>query len=54
LVTELEKVFAAAGGLPTVLRMDNGPKLVSQALQRFCDGRVGIYPIAADDQAGRP
>ena len=41
LVDELEKVFAAAGGPPKVLRMDNGPELVSQALQRFCDGKVG-------------
>ena len=42
LVAELEAVFAAAGGPPKVLRMDNGPELVSQALQRFCDGKVGM------------
>src|SRR5262245_14455313 len=42
LVAELEAVFAAAGGPPTMLRMDNGPELVSQALQRFCDGKVGV------------
>ena len=41
LVAELERVFAAAGGPPKVLRMDNGPELVSQALQRFCGGKVG-------------
>jgi putative transposase len=41
LVAELESVFAAAGGPPKVLRMDNGPELVSQALQRFCGGKVG-------------
>ena len=41
LVAELETVFAAAGGPPKVLRMDNGPELVSQALQRFCDGKAG-------------
>lgn len=41
LVPELEKVFAVAGGPPKVLRMDNGPELVSQALQQFCQGRVG-------------
>jgi putative transposase len=40
LVDELEKVFAAAGGPPKVLRMDNGP-LISQALQQFCAGKVG-------------
>ena len=45
LVAELEKVFAAGGGPPKVLRMDNGPELVSQALQRFCDGKVGLSYI---------
>jgi transposase InsO family protein len=45
LVAELEKVFAAAGGPPKVLRMDNGPELVSQALQRFCVGKVGLSYI---------
>ena len=45
LVAELEKVFAAAGGPPKVLRMDNGPELVSHALQRFCDGKVGMSYI---------
>ena len=29
------RTFAAAGGPPRVLRMDNGPELVSQALHRF-------------------
>ena len=33
LVAELESVFAVAGGPPKVLRMDNGPELVSKALQ---------------------
>ena len=42
LVAELEKVFAAAGGPPKVLRMDNGPELISQALQQFCAGKVGL------------
>jgi transposase InsO family protein len=45
LVIELEDVFAAAGGPPKVLRMDNGPELVSQALQQFCDGKVGLSYI---------
>ena len=45
LVEELEKVFAAAGGPPKVLRMDNGPELVSHALQQFCDGKVGLSYI---------
>jgi len=29
LIAELEKCFAAAGGPPRVLRMDNGPELIS-------------------------
>ena len=45
LVVELEAVFAAADGPPRVLRMDNGPELVSQALQRFCDGKTGLSYI---------
>jgi putative transposase len=45
LVTELEAVFGAAGGPPAVLRMDNGPELVSEALQRFCAGEVGLSYI---------
>ena len=51
LVVELESVFATAGGPPKVLRMDNGPELVSQALQRFCEGRVGL-PYTAPDNHG--
>ena len=45
LVVELKDAFAAAGGPPKVLRMDNGPELVSQALQRFCDNKVGMVYI---------
>jgi putative transposase len=33
LVAELATVFAAAGGPPQVLRMDNGSEFISQALQ---------------------
>jgi DNA-directed RNA polymerase subunit K/omega len=35
------RALAVAGGPPKVLRMDNGPELVSQALQQFCKGKVG-------------
>jgi putative transposase len=42
LVIEREDAFAVAGGPPKLLRMDNGPELVSQALQRFCDGKAGL------------
>lgn len=45
LVTELETVFAAAGGPPIVLRMDNGPEFISHVLQQFCRDRVGISYI---------
>lgn len=45
LVDELEKVFAAAGGPPKVLRMDNGPEFISQALQQFCHGQLGLSYI---------
>src|SRR5882672_10090228 len=45
LVIELEDAFAAAGGPPKVLRMDNCPELVSQALQRFCENKVGLSYI---------
>ena len=41
LVEELKKVFTNAGGPPKVLRMDNGPEFVSQALQQFCEGKTG-------------
>ncbi|MEV6389043.1 integrase catalytic domain-containing protein [Nocardia xishanensis] len=45
LVAELEKVFTAAGGPPQVLRMDNGPEMVSRVLQQFCADRAGISYI---------
>jgi putative transposase len=45
LVEELKKVFAVVGGPPKVLRMDNGLELVSQALQQFCEGKVGLSYI---------
>ena len=45
LVAELEAVFAVAGGPPKVLRMDDGPELVSQALQRFCENKTGMVYI---------
>lgn len=45
LVAELEMVFTAADGPPKVLRMDNGPEMISQALQQFCADRVGIVYI---------
>jgi hypothetical protein len=35
----------AVGGPLSVLRMGNGPELISQALQRFFDGKVGLSCI---------
>ncbi|QBJ98674.1 transposase [Rhodococcus sp. ABRD24] len=46
----MEDCFAAAGGPQVVLRMDNGPEFISQALQSFCSGRVGLSYIPP----GRP
>ena len=34
LIPELERVFAAADGPPLVLRMDNGPELISGSAAR--------------------
>jgi putative transposase len=45
LVWELEKAFTTAGGPPRVLRMDNGPEMVSRALQRFCENKTGLLYI---------
>ncbi|BCI51707.1 integrase [Mycolicibacterium litorale] len=45
LVEELTKVFAAASGPPKVLRLDNGPEMVSRALQRFCENKTGMVYI---------
>jgi transposase InsO family protein len=45
LVDELEKVFATTGGPPKVLRLDNGPEMISQALQRFCENKTGLVYI---------
>ncbi|MDV7176030.1 integrase core domain-containing protein, partial [Gordonia amicalis] len=45
LIEKLEKTFAIWGGPPVVLRMDNGPEFVSEALQGFCAGSVGICYI---------
>ena len=43
LIEELEKTFAIWGGPPMVLRMDNGPEFISEALQTFRIGRHLIH-----------
>ena len=45
LVTQLQQVFDRCGGPPRVLRMDNGPEFISDALQQFCRNRVGLVYI---------
>lgn len=45
LIEELRSCFAVAGGPPMVLRMDNGPELISQELQQYCAGKVGLSYI---------
>jgi hypothetical protein len=39
---------------PKVLRTDNGPELVSQALQRFCENEVGPLYAARHSAEQRP
>ena len=42
LVAALEKAFALWGGPPQVLRCDNGPEFIADALRTFCEDRLGI------------
>ena len=44
-MTELKTVFATAGLPPKALRMDNGPEIISRALQQLCDGKIGMSYI---------
>jgi putative transposase len=50
LATELEAVFAVAGGSPKVLRMDNGPELVSGPWMR---NNAAFYPRRGHRRIGR-
>lgn len=43
-VNALDAIIAARGA-PKVIRLDNGPELVSQALQAYCDQRIGLHYI---------
>lgn len=45
LVDELQDVFDQRSGPPMVLRLDNGPEMISQALREFCAGRAGLSYI---------
>jgi len=42
LVAALKKAFALWGGPPQVLRCDNGPEFIAEALRTFCEDQVGI------------
>ena len=42
MITELGTVFAAAGEPLIMLRMDNGPELISAVLQQVCDDKVAL------------
>ena len=33
--------------------MDNGPEMISQALQQFCAGKVGLSYIPPDNRPDR-
>ncbi|WP_179474171.1 integrase catalytic domain-containing protein [Mycolicibacterium vinylchloridicum] len=54
LVEEFKKMFAARGGPPKVLRLNNGSEMVSQALQRFCDDKTGIVHIPPGWEVVKP
>src|SRR5690349_1638051 len=43
LAQRLKKAFALWGGPPQVLRCDNGPEFISEALRTFCEGQVGMF-----------
>jgi putative transposase len=45
LIVELERVFVERGGPPRVLRLDNGPEMISIALQQFCGEKIGLSYI---------
>ena len=42
---ELDRIAAARGGLPMVLRMDNGPEFISRILAEWAHQKVGLYFI---------
>jgi putative transposase len=43
-VAELDSIIADRGA-PEVIRLDNGPELVSQALRAYCADRIGLHYI---------
>jgi transposase InsO family protein len=45
LVTEIRRVIGRRQAVPAVLRCDNGPELVSNAVAEYCEDNIGIYYI---------
>lgn len=43
-VTELDRIISQRGA-PKVLRLDNGPELVSQAVRNYCADKIGLHYI---------
>ena len=42
LASELDRITAIRGKTPRVLRMDNGPEMIAQALADWAEGRTGL------------
>jgi transposase InsO family protein len=42
LADELDRIVAVRGKAPRVLRLDNGPEMISQALADWAEGRTGM------------
>ncbi len=42
-------MFGERGGPPLMLRYDNCPEFISQALKDFCENRIGITYIPPDE-----
>ena len=45
LTRELDRIVAVRGRTPKVLRMDNGPEMISQALAHWAEGRTDLCYI---------
>lgn len=51
LVTALETIIADRG-VPVLIRCDNGPELISEALREFCEDLIGIRYIPPSNPTG--
>ncbi len=50
-IDHVEKIIAQRGA-PLVLRCDNGPEFISQAPNKFADGKLGIHYISPGQPPG--